>query len=235
MTAGHIAPGAPVVGVAAKAAASRSGPFFGQTGIRERDPDGVPPDQSAEAPTPKHLDGDLVRRRWRSLIGRHPPKTISHVLMDRILAWREQVVKAGDISSRSRTILAAALAGKAASAGEGLRTQQGEDNEDGARNRHRPRAPVRVGAALFREHAGVLHRVTVDAEGFEWEGRMYTSLSAVARAITGVRWNGPRYFGLDRGARQVLVRKASEQGDHMGQALRAPNEPSETSGDGGGP
>jgi hypothetical protein len=59
--------------------------------------------KAREAPTtPKRtpLDGDLIRRRWRSLIGRHPPKTLSHVLMDRILAWREQVAEGGDINSR---------------------------------------------------------------------------------------------------------------------------------------
>src|SRR5271163_5017616 len=70
--------------------------------------------ETREAPTsPKRapVDGDLIRRRWRSLIGRHPPKTLSHVLMDRILAWREQVAEGGDINSRSRAILAAALAG----------------------------------------------------------------------------------------------------------------------------
>ena len=65
---------------------------------------------------------------------------------------------------------------------------------------------------MIREHAGVLHRVTVVAEGFEWEGRIYASLSAVARAITGVRWNGRRFFALDRGARQVRSRRKPVSG-----------------------
>jgi len=58
-----------------------------------------------------------------------------------------------------------------------------------------------------REHAGVLHRVTATPEGFEWEGKVYASLSAVARAITGVRWNGHRFFALDRTARETDPRK----------------------------
>ena len=40
--------------------------------------------------------------------------------------------------------------------------------------------------------------MTVLADGFEWQGRPYRSLSAVARAITGTRWNGPLFFGLWR-------------------------------------
>ena len=55
-----------------------------------------------------------------------------------------------------------------------------------------------VGTQLIREWRGVEHRVTVLADGFEWEGRRYKSLSAVARAITGTQWNGWAFFGLKR-------------------------------------
>ena len=48
----------------------------------------------------------------------------------------------------------------------------------------------------MREWEGVSHRVMVMAEGFAWNGSTYPSLSKVARAITGTRWNGPRFFGL---------------------------------------
>lgn len=170
--------------------------------------------KTREAPTsPKRapVDGDLIRRRWRSLIGRHPPKTLSHVLMDRILAWREQVAEGGDINSRSRAILAAALAGKTTGAEKVGRVQDNANERDFGALGHRPRAPVRVGTGLIREHAGVLQRVTVVSEGFEWEGRIYASLSAVARAITGVRWNGHRFFALDRSARSAGEPRAHER------------------------
>ena len=49
---------------------------------------------------------------------------------------------------------------------------------------------------LVREHDGALHQVTVVPDGFAWNGTTYDSLSAVARAITGTNWNGPRFFGL---------------------------------------
>jgi hypothetical protein len=172
-------------------------------------PSAAPPRAEAPKTAPKRapLYGDLIRRRWRSLIGRRPPKALSHALMDRILAWREQVSESGDISPRSRTILTAILAGKKTDG----RVQGNETNQDHGACSSRSGAALRVGAVLVREHAGVLHRVTVIAEGFEWDGRIYGSLSAVARAITGVRWNGRRFFALERGATQVVARNASER------------------------
>ncbi len=49
---------------------------------------------------------------------------------------------------------------------------------------------------LIREWQGIEQTVTVLADGYEWQGRSYRSLSAVARAITGTRWNGWIFFGL---------------------------------------
>jgi hypothetical protein len=57
------------------------------------------------------------------------------------------------------------------------------------------RNPV-VGARLIREWNGVEHTITVMRDGFNWQGRKFKSLSAVARAITGTQWNGYRFFGL---------------------------------------
>lgn len=175
------------------------------------------------APRRAPLDGDLIRRRWRSLIGRRPPKTLSRALMDRILAWREQVAESGDISPRSRTIIAAALAGERTDG----RVRGNETSQDYQARSARSGAALRVGAVLIREHAGVLHRVTVTAQGFEWDGRIYGSLSAVARAITGVRWNGRRFFALDRAATQVVARNARER---TASARRASRESSHVGG-----
>ena len=62
----------------------------------------------------------------------------------------------------------------------------------------RQRAPARLlaGTRLCREWRGAEHVVTVLQDGFDYQGRRYESLSAVARAITGTRWNGPLFFGL---------------------------------------
>jgi Protein of unknown function (DUF2924) len=60
---------------------------------------------------------------------------------------------------------------------------------------------TRPGTVLVREWNGACHRVMALDEGFAWEGGTYKSLSQVARAITGTRWNGPRFFGLREGTR----------------------------------
>ena len=59
-----------------------------------------------------------------------------------------------------------------------------------------PIVDVRLGTMLGREWKGRMHRVAVLSDGFSWNGKTYTSLSKIAHAITGTRWNGPRFFGL---------------------------------------
>jgi hypothetical protein len=74
----------------------------------------------------------------------------------------------------------------------------GEELDGGDRKKSRVRAdtmPI-AGTRLIREWQGVEHVVTVTSDGFEWQGRPYRSLSAIARAITGTRWNGWVFFGL---------------------------------------
>jgi len=60
-----------------------------------------------------------------------------------------------------------------------------------------PPAPLpRAGTILVREWQGATHHVTVTDDGFLWNGKPHRSLSSIARAITGTKWNGPRFFGL---------------------------------------
>ncbi len=61
-----------------------------------------------------------------------------------------------------------------------------------------PRAPgaIKAGTRLYRSWQGVTHEVLVMDSGYSWRGKSYASLSEVARAITGTRWSGPRFFGL---------------------------------------
>ena len=56
----------------------------------------------------------------------------------------------------------------------------------------------KIGSVLVREHNGVVHQVIVVRDGFAWNDRVFPSLSAAARAITGTKWNGHRFFGLRR-------------------------------------
>jgi len=65
---------------------------------------------------------------------------------------------------------------------------------------------VKVGSVIVREHKGVVHEVLVTPGGFCWQGQTYDSLSTIAKKITGVSWNGPRFFGL-------RSKKQAEEGD----------------------
>ncbi len=64
-----------------------------------------------------------------------------------------------------------------------------------------PTISLKPGAKLIREWGGKTHCVIVLENGFDFEGRRYSSLSRIAREITGARWSGPRFFGLRQGAR----------------------------------
>jgi Protein of unknown function (DUF2924) len=74
----------------------------------------------------------------------------------------------------------------------------GEQLDGGDRQKSRLRTDMRpiAGTRLIREYLGVEQIVTVTQDGFDWQGRPYQSLSAIARAITGTRWNGWVFFGL---------------------------------------
>ena len=127
-------------------------------------------------PTPE------LKQLWRELFDREPPGFSRSYLISR-LAYRLQELAYGGLKPATRAkldALAGALDPKAA-------------------RKRVVTGPV-VGTQLIREWRGVEHTVTVLADGFAWEGRRYTSLSAVARAITGTRWSGPAFFGL-RGGR----------------------------------
>ena len=77
-----------------------------------------------------------------------------------------------------------------------------------------------TGTRLLREWQGVEYVVTVTADGFEWQGRPYKSLSAIARAITSTRWNGWVFFGLRRGGRRPAEApvEPSQRSTHDAQA-----------------
>jgi hypothetical protein len=126
-------------------------------------------------PTPE------LKQMWRELFDREPPGFSRSYLVSR-LAYRIQELAYGGLKPAIRTRLDALA--------DGL--------DPKAARKRVINGPV-VGAQLIREWQGVEHKVTVLADGFEWEGRWYKSLSAVARAITGTRWNGPVFFGLRGG------------------------------------
>ena len=125
-----------------------------------------------------------LKRQWRELFGTEPPPFNRPYLQSR-LAYRVQELAYGGLRPETRARLEAF----------------GEQLDGGNFVLRRVRADNRplAGTRLLREHAGVEHVVTVLHDGFEWEGRPYRSLSAIARHITGTRWNGWTFFGLKAG------------------------------------
>jgi hypothetical protein len=101
-----------------------------------------------------------------------------------ILAYRLQATVHGDLSQDHRKYLDGVA--KAAV----LRPEAAIANFAPGKKQFKP------GTVFVREHDGIEQRVTATAEGLSWNGKTYSSLSAVARAITGTNWNGRRFFGL---------------------------------------
>jgi hypothetical protein len=134
------------------------------------------------------LDLESLRARWRTLTGRRVAAHVPKSLLLRMLAYRMQANLFGDLDAATIRFLDRVASDR---------------NLQGTRSLPQPDTDrVRAGALLVREWEGVSHRVTALAEGYAWNGMTYRSLSEVARAITGTRWNGPRFFGLrDRASR----------------------------------
>ncbi len=122
-----------------------------------------------------------LKQQWRELFGAEPPPYNRRFLESR-LAYRIQELAYGGLKPETVERL------------EALGEQLDGGNVVIRRIRHDAK-PI-AGTRLIREYQGVEHSVTVLHDGYEWEGRPYKSLSAVARAITGTRWNGLVFFGL---------------------------------------
>ena len=130
----------------------------------------------------RDLNVTALRARWQTVFKRRTPPYLPRHLLFRMLAYRRQADLLGDLDTECQRLLDKAVTPEAA----GKRAV-----ENG-----RMTAELRPGTILAREWNGVMHRVAVLAEGFAWNGKTYPSLSKVALAITGTRWNGPKFFGL---------------------------------------
>jgi len=125
--------------------------------------------------------GDL-KAAWSNRFGSDPPAIRSRPLLLRLFAWQLQAGSIGGLDADTRRRL-----GAIATALE----------RDGSYE-PKVRSNLSPGVVLAREWKGVVHRVTVTSGGFQHLGRRYGSLSDIARTITGTRWSGPRFFGLEQ-------------------------------------
>jgi hypothetical protein len=138
----------------------------------------------------RDLDLAGLRTSWQNEFGGTAPKHLTRYLLFRILAYRVQADRFGDLDADTLKVLEQA----------GRREGRAPDVEKGLAALDQRRFAPPPGTALVREWDRKSHRVTVMPYGFAWNGKTFGSLSQVAFAITGTKWNGPRFFGLrDRG------------------------------------
>jgi len=137
-------------------------------------------DIAAELVRLEALSNFELRGEWRRLHHMQPPKSLSRELLLRGITYKIQERAFGGLSKSI------------------LRKLSGTEPEvTSAKNRKTaPRTTVKPGTRIVREWNGDTHTVLVHADGVEWRGQRYRSLSVVAREITGAHWSGPRFFGL---------------------------------------
>ncbi|MEM9710315.1 MAG: DUF2924 domain-containing protein [Pseudomonadota bacterium] len=119
------------------------------------------------------FDRSACLDRWRTAFGRSPPKHLSQPFMKKVLIWDLQTRMLSGVSAKTERRLKQVAAGKSVP------------------------LVAKPGSHLVREWNGRTYQVEVTDEGYIMDGRLWRSLSAVARHITGARWSGPRFFGVD--------------------------------------
>ena len=129
----------------------------------------------AEVDKIKSLGIDALRARWRLTFGATPPKGLTKSILGYMIAYRIQEEAFGGLDKETVRLLD--------------KLARGEKASDLDRR-------LKAGTVLVREYGGERHTVTVVADGFQWRSETYSSLSTIARSITGTNWNGPRFFGL---------------------------------------
>lgn len=115
---------------------------------------------------------------WSEVFGTPVPKRLSRPFLRRFVAFETQARQSGGLPNGFVEKLAKASDEKA----------------------HTKNPALKPGGRLIREWNGVTHVVDVTGDGFLWNRQRYSSLSPIARAITGARWSGPRFFGLKAAA-----------------------------------
>jgi len=162
---------------------------------------------AAEIDRIRSLRLDAMQRQWRLVFGRVPPAG----LLGRMIAARLQERAFGGLDRDSLRFL-----------------------QSLARHERPPRRQLKPGTVLVREYQGRRHTVTTVRDGFEWQGTTYPSLSAIARAITGTSWSGPRFFALQRASDGSKPKRksaaAADDGRRQRRAAHGRNSPQAMNG-----
>lgn len=126
------------------------------------------------------LSAPALRTRWATEFGRPAPGRVSCAVLMRAIAWQIQAREYGGIRKATLRRLAAIAA-----------------PEPKPKTARRDAVRLRPGTQLLRDWQGHTHTVDITEDGFIWRGRSYRSLSVIALRITGTRWSGPRFFGVN--------------------------------------
>lgn len=116
---------------------------------------------------------------WINQFKCDPPKGVKRGLLERAAGYQLQSKRYGGMKPDVQRALRAVVTGR-----------------DDVPVIKPSRPELKPGSRLVREWHGKSHQVNVTDDGFEWDGENYTSLSAIAQAITGTKWSGPRFFGV---------------------------------------
>jgi hypothetical protein len=129
----------------------------------------------AEVDQVRSLGIVALRSRWRLTFGRTPVLGLTKDILGRMIIYKIQEEAFGGLNRDTIKLLD--------------RLGRGKKPAELSRR-------LKAGTVLVREYNGERHTVTVVSDGFVWRDSTYSNLSAIARAITGTTWNGPRFFGL---------------------------------------
>ncbi|MDX2308776.1 MAG: DUF2924 domain-containing protein [Hyphomicrobium sp.] len=141
-----------------------------------------------------NMNAPNLRKEWARLNRSHPPKKLSRKLLQLGVAWKLQERAFGGLSAVTKRQIADLA-------------QAMEAKVDLTRART---VRLRQGARLIREWDGETHEVLVVADGFQWRGRTWRSLSVIAREMTGTHWSGPRFFGINQSKAVGSIRDGDE-------------------------
>ena len=144
-----------------------------------------PPSLKDEIAHMRDLDIIGLRNRWKSIFRSPPPDHLPRHLLVGTLAYQIQAETFGELDPAAIRLLKQIGCGGAKV--DALRLTADHDKRQAA---------LKTGTILMREWNGQSHRVMVVDSGFTWNGKTHDSLSKIAFAITGTKWNGPRFFGL---------------------------------------
>ncbi len=150
------------------------------------------PDQAARLADLLTLSKVALCDLWKQLFGASPPEKLRRDLMIPILAYRIQEQAFGSLGGASRSRLRHL-------------SRSFERTSDSTI----PSAPyIRPGTRLVRQWRDRVHLVNVEANGYEYQGARYRSLSEIARLITGTRWSGPLFFGIKNAQTDGISKEA---------------------------